>query len=126
VGFDAALRCVVVMDRLEIGLPQQTLGVQACRQFQPGRLGASSSRLQMGLNDRLSDRKRPALKGVDQVLGMQFEFFQADFLELFVFGEIAFLKQFFQSLSVAMMFGVQAVQFFAQRGILYFVHPAPP
>jgi hypothetical protein len=25
-----------------------------------------------------------------------------------------------------MMFGLQAIDFFAQRGILYFIHPAPP
>jgi hypothetical protein len=36
------------------------------------------------------------------------------------------LKQFFQPLSVSMMFGMQAIDFFAQRGILYFIHQAPP
>jgi hypothetical protein len=29
-------------------------------------------------------------------------------------------------LSVAMMFGMQAIDLFAQRWILYFVHQAPP
>jgi hypothetical protein len=36
------------------------------------------------------------------------------------------LKQFFQTLSVAVMFGVQTIELIAQRGNLYFVHPAPP
>jgi hypothetical protein len=36
------------------------------------------------------------------------------------------LKQFFQPLSVAMVFGMQAIYLFAQRGILYFIHQAPP
>jgi hypothetical protein len=36
------------------------------------------------------------------------------------------LKQLFQTLSVAAMFGVQAIKLTAQRGTLYFVHQAPP
>jgi len=51
----------------------------------------------------------------DQVLGMQLEFLESHFLELFVFGEIGLLQQFFQALSVAAMFVVQAIKFFAQR-----------
>jgi hypothetical protein len=43
---------------------------------------------------------------------------QAHFFELFVFGEVGLLKQFFQTLSVAAMFCVQAIDLFAQRGIL--------
>jgi hypothetical protein len=64
--------------------------------------------------------------GEDQILGMQLEFLEAHFLELFVFGEVGLLKQFFQTLSVPAMFGVQAVKLTAQRGTLYFVHQAPP
>src|SRR5271168_2890861 len=70
--------------------------------------------------------ERSALESVDQILGVQFQLLQANFLELFVFGEITFLKQFFQPLGVALMFGMQTIQLFAQRGILYFIHPAPP
>jgi hypothetical protein len=36
------------------------------------------------------------------------------------------LQQLFQPLSVMTMFGLQAIYFCAQRGILYFIHPAPP
>jgi hypothetical protein len=36
------------------------------------------------------------------------------------------LKQIFQPLSVAMMFGMQAMNLFAQRVVMYFVHQAPP
>jgi hypothetical protein len=36
------------------------------------------------------------------------------------------LEQLFQPLSVAMMFGMQAIDFFAQRGHLCFIHQAPP
>jgi len=57
---------------------------------------------------------------------MEFELFQANFLELFVLGEIGLLNQFFQPLSVSMVFGMQAIYLFAQRWILYFVHQAPP
>ena len=63
----------------------------------------------------LSDCRLTALQGKDQVFGMQLEFLQADFFELFVFGEIGLLQQFFQALSVAAMFVVQAIKFFAQR-----------
>jgi len=62
----------------------------------------------------------------DQILGVQFEFLESHFLELLVFGEVGLLKQFFQTLSVAVMFGVQTIKLVAQRGNLYFVHPAPP
>jgi hypothetical protein len=57
---------------------------------------------------------------------VQLEFLESHFLKLFVFGEVGLLKQFFQTLSVAAMFGVQTIKLFAQRGTLYFVHQAPP
>jgi hypothetical protein len=57
---------------------------------------------------------------------VQLEFLESHFLKLFVFGEVGLLKQFFQTLSVAAMFGVQAIKLIAQRGTLYFVHQAPP
>jgi hypothetical protein len=48
----------------------------------------------------------PALKGKDQVFSVQLQLLQAHFLELFIIGEIRFLYQFFQPLSVAPMFGM--------------------
>ena len=57
---------------------------------------------------------------------MQFQLLQAHFFELFILGEVGLSKQFFQALSVAMMFGMQAINLFAQRWILKFVHQAPP
>ena len=55
-------------------------------------------------------------KREDQVFGVQLELLQAHFFKLFVFAEIGLLKQFFQTLSVAAMFGMQAIDLFAQRG----------
>jgi hypothetical protein len=52
----------------------------------------------------LSDRRGSPLKRKDQVFRMQFELFQANFLELFIFAEVGLLKQFFQPLSVATVF----------------------
>jgi hypothetical protein len=68
----------------------------------------------------------PALKREDQVFGVKFQFLQTHFLELFVCAEIGLLNQFFQPLSVAVMFGMQAIDFFAQRVVLYLIHQAPP
>jgi len=65
----------------------------------------------------------PAFEGEDQVLGMEFQLLQPNLFELFVIGKIRFSNQFFQPLSVATVFGVQAIYFFAQR-IVYFVHLA--
>ncbi|MFZ0339103.1 MAG: hypothetical protein WAL45_13800 [Terracidiphilus sp.] len=67
-----------------------------------------------------------AFEREDQILGVQLEFLESHFLELFVFGEVGLLEQLFQTLSVAMMFGVQTIKLIAQRGNLYFVHQAPP
>jgi hypothetical protein len=74
----------------------------------------------------LSNNRQFALKSVDFVLNTQLELLQFDFLNLLLFGEIRLLQQFLKPLSVAMMFGLQAIDFFTQRGILYFVHQAPP
>ena len=49
---------------------------------------------------------------------MQFQLLQANLFELFVCGKIRLMDQFFQPLSVAMMFGMQAINLFAQRRIL--------
>ena len=57
---------------------------------------------------------------------MKFQLLQTYLFELFVHGEIRLLNQFFQPLSVATVFCVQAIKFLTQRGILYFVHQAPP
>ena len=57
---------------------------------------------------------------------MKLELFQPHFFELFIFGEIRFLKQLFKPLSVAMVFRMQAVYLLAQQRILSFVHQAPP
>ena len=62
----------------------------------------------------------------DQILGVQFQLFEPYFLELFIFREVGLLNQLFLPLSVAAMFGLQAVYFFAQRGILDLIHQAPP
>jgi hypothetical protein len=74
----------------------------------------------------LSYRRRPPLKRENQVFRVQLKLLQANFLKLFVFAEIGLLKQLFQPLSVATVFGLQAIDLFAQRRILYFVHQAPP
>ena len=74
----------------------------------------------------LGNRRRTALQGKDQVLGVQLQLLQPHLFELFVLGEVGFPKQFFQPLSVAMMLGMQAINLFAQRRILVFVHQAPP
>jgi len=75
---------------------------------------------------RSGNRRQAALQRKNQVLGVQFQFLQPHFFELFIFSEVRLPKQFFQPLSVAMMFGMQAVNLFAQRLILDFVHQAPP
>lgn len=62
------------------------------------------------------------LESNNQVLGMQFQLLQANFLELLIRREIRLLKQFFQPLSVATMFGMQTTDFFAQRGDIYLIH----
>jgi hypothetical protein len=49
---------------------------------------------------------------------MEFQLLQSHFFELFIFGEIRLLYQLLQPLSVATMFGLQAIYFFAQRGVL--------
>jgi len=67
-----------------------------------------------------------ALKGTDQVFGMKFELFEADLLNLLLIGEIGLLLQFFQPLSIEMMFRMQTIKLCAQRCILYLVHQAPP
>ena len=68
--------------------------------------------------DLRDGRQTAALQRENQILGVQLELLQANFLELFILGEVGLLKQFFQPLSVAAMFGVQAINLFAQRGIL--------
>ena len=65
-------------------------------------------------------------ESVNQVLGVEFQFLQTYLLELFILGEIRLLNQLVQPLSVATVFCVQAINFFTQRGILYFIHQAPP
>src|SRR5215469_8422356 len=67
-----------------------------------------------------------ALEGVNQVLGMEFELLQPHFFELFIDGKVRLLNQLFQPLSVATVFGVQAVNLFAQRSVLNFIHRRPP
>jgi hypothetical protein len=62
------------------------------------------------------------LESNNQVLGMQFQLLQANFFELLIRREIRLLKQFFQPLSVATMFGMQTTDFFAQRGGIYLIH----
>src|ERR1039457_442005 len=74
----------------------------------------------------LSRDRQPAFQGVNHVLGVQFQLLELDFLDLLLCGEIRLLEQLFQPLSVMTMFGMQAINFCAQRGILYFIHPAPP
>jgi hypothetical protein len=74
----------------------------------------------------LSYCRDPAFKRKNQVFRVQLELFQANFFELFVCTEIGLLKQFFQPLSVATVFGMKAINLFAQHRILYFVHQAPP
>jgi hypothetical protein len=59
------------------------------------------------------------LKSVNQVLGVQFQLLQAYFFEFLIGREIRFLKQFFQPLSVATMFGLETTNFFAQRAPVY-------
>ena len=66
------------------------------------------------------------LESKNQVLGMQFQLLQANFFEFLICREIRFLKQFLQPLSVATMFGLETTNFFAQRGIIYLIHQAPP
>jgi hypothetical protein len=66
----------------------------------------------------LGNRRLAAFQGKNQIFCMKFQFLQPHFFELFVLGEVGFSKQFFQPLSVAMMFGMQAIDLFAQRGIL--------
>ena len=63
------------------------------------------------------------LESVNQVLGVQFQLLQAYFFELLIGREIRLLKQFFQPLSVATMFGMQTINFFAQRRSPLF-HPS--
>jgi hypothetical protein len=77
-----------------------------------------------GLNrpEALCECGRSMLKSVDQVLGMEFQLLQAYFFELLIRRQIRLLKQFFQPLSVATMFGVETTYFFAQRGVIYLVH----
>ena len=62
------------------------------------------------------------LKSVDQVLRVEFQLLQAYFFELLICREIRLLKQFFQPLSVATMFGLKTTDFFAQRGVIYLIH----
>jgi hypothetical protein len=61
---------------------------------------------------------RPAFKREDQVFRMELELFETNFFELFVIAEVGFLNQFFQALSVATMFGMQAIDLSTQRRIL--------
>jgi hypothetical protein len=74
----------------------------------------------------LNDSRQPALQGIEQVLGVQLKLLQLDFLNLFLRGKIGLLEQLFQPLSVAMMFGMQTIDFFAQRRVQDFIHRAPP
>ena len=55
------------------------------------------------------------LECVDQVLGVKFQLLQANFFELLIRRQIRLLKQFFQPLGVATMFGLETADFFAQR-----------
>src|SRR5579885_1487713 len=70
----------------------------------------------------LRDHRNAAFESVNQVLGMEFQLLQAHFLQLFVHGEVGLGNQLFQPLSVATVFGVQAVNLFAQRSVLNFFH----
>jgi hypothetical protein len=72
--------------------------------------------------ETLCECRGPMLESVDQVLGMEFQLLQAYFFELLIRRQIRLLKQFFQPLSVATMFGVETTYFFAQRGVIYLVH----
>src|ERR1035441_10729966 len=92
----------------------------------PRRAGARTIRLRSTLPQKLSSDRHSALQGEDQVLGVQLKLLELDFLDLLLCGEIRLLQQLFQPLSVMTMFGLQAIYFCAQRGILYFIHPAPP
>ena len=65
-------------------------------------------------------------ESVDQVFRVELQLLQANFFELLIRREIRLLKQFFQPLSVATMFGLQTTNFFAQRGVIYLIHQAPP
>ena len=56
-----------------------------------------------------------AFQGVYQILGMEFQLLQPNLFELFIVGKVRLLNQLFQPLSVATVFGMQAVQLFAQR-----------
>src|ERR1700739_2538234 len=76
--------------------------------------------------ETLRDRRGPMLESVNQVLGMQFQLLQAYFFEFLIGREIRLLKQFFQPLSVATMFGLETTNFFAQRHVIYLIHQAPP
>jgi hypothetical protein len=70
----------------------------------------------------LCDCRGPMLKRVNQVLGMKLQLLQANFFQFLIRREIRLLKQFFQPLSVATMFGVETTYFFAQRGVIYLIH----
>src|ERR1700760_3817222 len=66
------------------------------------------------------------LERIDQVFRVQFQLLEANFFELLIRRKIGLLNQFFQPLSVATMFGLQTANFFAQRGVIYLIHQAPP
>jgi hypothetical protein len=57
---------------------------------------------------------------------MKLELLEPYFLKLLIGAEIGFLKQFFQPLSITIVFRVQPVNLCAQRGNLYFIHQTPP
>ncbi len=95
----------------------------------PGRCDGQltvKSPLDCGLPCDLGHGRLTPFEREDQILGVQLEFLESHFLELFVFGEVGLLQQFFQTLSVAVMFGMQTIKFVAQRETLYLVHQAPP
>ena len=90
------------------------------------RLGNQSPAILRNPKDLRHNRGSAVFDRVDQVLGMEFQLLQPYLFELFILGEIRLLNQLFQPLSVATVFCVQATNFFTQRGILYFIHQAPP
>jgi hypothetical protein len=90
------------------------------------KIQGSAKYLQYSGSAALSDGRLAVFQGHDQVFGVQLQLFQANFFKLFILAEIRFLEQFLQPLGVATMFGVETINLFAQRTVLYFIHQAPP
>jgi hypothetical protein len=90
-----------------------------------GQMSVTSTELATGY-EISGDGWNAPLESENQIFGVQFELLQAHLFKLLVFGEVRLLEQFFQTLSVAAMFCMQAINLLTQRGNLYFVHQAPP